>query len=234
MKHISLIFLLVIPAVIFFWSRINKTQSIDEVFARTIENRDSIGAYHVKIEDFDSQGKQRADIEYTVDDFDWVMRSVTTKDTLFEWRKINGILYILNADTGWFWKIEHSNTPLPTRVDPRDAINEVQALVAKKMLRVTRMGSEPCGELLCWRYQLIDPSLQTVERYWFLDAMDHRLVKDQFVIGNGETSITTYDHEGEIEIEIPKITRDVPSGTDVTTLPGIVKNLLPPIIQKRV
>lgn len=234
MKRISLIFLLVLAAIIFFWSKKNKPQSIDEVFARTIENLDAMNAFRATIEDFDSQGERRADIEYTVDGLDWVMRSVTTKDTLFEWRKINGILYILNADTGWFWKIEHSNTPLPTRVDPRDAINEVQALVAKKMLWVTRMGSEPCGELLCWRYQLIDPSLQTVERYWFLDATDFRLVKDQFVIGNGETSITTYDYEGETDIKSPQLAKDVSPGTDLMILSGIVKNLLTPKNQKRV
>lgn len=222
-KRIFLIFLLSLAAIIFFWSRINKSESIDEVFARTIENLNAMNAFRATIEDINSQGERRADIEYTVDGLDWVMRSATTKNTIFEWRKIGEDLFVLNADTGWFWKISPSDTKLPTRVDPRDAINEVQALLAKKTLRVTRMGSEPCGEHLCWRFQLIDPSLQIVERYWWIDTSEFRLVKDQFVIGNGETSITSYDYAGEIEIEIPKLTKDAPSDTDIMTLPGIVK-----------
>ena len=90
------------------------------------------------------------------------------------------------------------------------------------------MGSEPCGTHLCWRYQLVDPSSPIVERYWFLDAMNLRLVKEQFVIGNGETSIATYDYEIEIEIEVPKETREVPAEADVMILPGNVKDLLTP------
>lgn len=192
-----------------------------------MENLDAMNAFRATIEDFDSQGKRGADIDYVVEGSDWVMKSVTTNDTIFtifEWRKIGEDLFVLNADTGWFWKISPSDTKLPTRVDPRDAINEVQHLLKKKTFHVLRIGSEPCGERLCFRYQLIDSSFHIVERYWWIDASEYRLMRDQFVIGNGETSITTYEYEKEIEIEVPKQARDAPNDADPMTLPGIVKN----------
>lgn len=232
MKRIALIFFLTLAAIISVWSKKNRAQSVDDVFARTMENRDAMNAFRATIEDIDSQGKRRSGIEYTVDGLNWVMKwimeSATTNDTVFEWRKIDGSLYVLNADTGWFWRIVDSNTSLPTRVAPRDAISEIQNLLNKRMLRVTRMGSEPCGEHLCWRYQLIDPSSQIVERYWFLDATDFRLIKDQFVIGNGETSITMYDYDGERKIETPRLAKDSPVGMELMTLPGMVKNQTAP------
>ena len=129
MKRLSLILFFAVAVPVFVWSKKNRVQTVDDVFARTIANRDAMNAFRATIEDIDSQGERRADIEYTVDGLDWVMKNATTDDTLFEWRKIDEDLYVLNADTGWFWKIEHSSTSLPIRVDPQDAINEVQTLL---------------------------------------------------------------------------------------------------------
>ncbi|MBI4040117.1 hypothetical protein HY389_02050 [Candidatus Daviesbacteria bacterium] len=79
------------------------------------------------------------------------------------------------------------------------------------------MGKEPCGNLTCFKYQVIDPASTDSTEYIYFDDREYMLRKMRSEAKDGTVSESTFAYSG-VNISVPSPTKD--AKPDQIILPG--------------
>lgn len=139
--------------------------------------------------------------------------------TDYEIITIGKTTYTKDAADGAWWKqtLPDTDTSNPSQdvdvdfKDPDENAPETDKTVYKKI------GKEPCGNLTCFKYQVIDPTLKDETQYiWFDD--DTYQLRRMSIEGSGSKSDMVFSYE-KFTIEEPSPTKDMPS-PDASGMPS--------------
>lgn len=123
-------------------------------------------------------------------------------------------------------KTDTSNTD--TKVDFDEPKDDTTAQETYKSL-----GKEACGNLTCFKYEVIDKNNTTTKEFIWFDTKDYQLRKTRSESTNGEVSESTFSYD-KVTINEPSPVKDlkegeyiIPGATEPTSLPtGVDPSLL--------
>lgn len=79
------------------------------------------------------------------------------------------------------------------------------------------MGEEPCGNMTCFKYQVINPDSQGETEYIWFDNKDYLLRKQEVKSTDGSVIVSEFSYSG-VNISAPSPTKDAQEGQ--TVMPG--------------
>ena len=180
------------------------------------------GKSSVKAEslDWDQRGNLLATVSYVFDRDDWSMsvwddRTENVRECLSCWTAVGGWLYIFDSRDGKHWKMPESNEiSLNFRIDIRATAKVTADKINGRGLKIKSFGSEPCGGEICLRYEIDDPDDTELSHYLWIGQGTRLVRREQFLLGNGQTSITDYGNYDTAEVELPAKVKDAEPGVD--------------------
>jgi uncharacterized protein (UPF0333 family) len=124
---------------------------------------------------------------------------ITGDDAQYEAIKIGDTTYIKDfSDNAWWKQTISSDTEDSASTsyestdlafdEPSEDIPEAQRTVYKKI------GKEACGDLTCFKYQVIDPTDTTTTNYIWFDDKDYQLRRMQTTSADGSVYDATFDY----------------------------------------
>ena len=116
---------------------------------------------------------------------------------------------------------ESNAISLNSRIDIRSTAKATADKIRKRRLEIKSFGSEPCGGEICRRYQIIDLEDVELSHYLWIGQGTGLVRREQFLLGNGQTSITDYGNYDTAAVELPTKIKDADPGADPLMLnPG--------------
>ncbi len=181
--------------------------------------------------DWDQQGNLLATVTYVLDGDNWSMsfwdnRTENVRECLSCWINVDGWLYILDSRDEKHWRMpENNSVSLTSRIDIRKTAADIVNKIGSRQLSGQLFGSEPCGGEICRRYEIDDPNDTELSHYLWIGQGTGLVRREQFLLGNGQTSITDYGNYDKSAIELPTAVKDTADGVDPFMLPGAVRFL---------
>lgn len=200
-----------------------------ELLIKALEATSAKFSVKAESRDWDQQGKLLSTVSYILDGDNWSMslwdnRTEDVRECLSCWINVDGWLYIFDSRDGKYWKMAGNNeVSLNSRIDIRKTSGAAADKIRHRQLEVTYFGSEPCGGEVCRRYQIIDPEDSELSHYLWIGQGTGLVRREQFLLGNGQTSITDYGNYGSLGIELPEKVKNTTETADPFMLPGAIR-----------
>ncbi len=146
--------------------------------------------------------------------------SMTSAGSQTDFIRLNGVTYMKEADSGVWLKY---GTSTPSSVIPPNPTRDISfdtklpAGATEPTTSFKKLGTEACGKLTCFKYQVIDPS-QTGTSYVWFDTKDYRLQHMSNTDADGTTSDSTITYQ-PITISEPSPVQDMPSASSTPATP---------------
>jgi hypothetical protein len=142
----------------------------------------------------------------------------------YEITQIGNILYTKATDGTW-WKQTLPETEASTYKDEGDVeFAEPDSETEGQQVTYKKIGKEKCGDLNCFKYQVVDPAQASTTTYIWFDDKDYQLRRMQTSSDN-YTFDSTYSYN-KVTVSEPSPVKElganqyiVPGQTEPTTLP---------------
>lgn len=201
----------------------------EEFLIKALEATSEKSSVKAESRDWDQQGNLLATVTYVLDGDNWSMnfwdnRTENVRECLSCWTAADGWLYILDSRDGKYWKLEKvSGVGSTSRIDVRKTAKTVANKIKNHGFKWQLFGSEPCGGEICRRYEIDDPDDTELLHYLWIGQGTGLVRREQFLLGNGQTSITDYGNYDKSAIELPTAIKDAKDDADPFMLPGAVR-----------
>ena len=135
---------------------------------------------------------------------------------------LNKTTYMKNVEDNTWYKFAASAET--ESADPGSDINEMfdfekQVSDDKDTVSYKKIGKEPCGELECLKYQIIDTAdKETVESFIWFDTKDFRLAKMTAKQKDGSSTEAIFEYPASVSIKEPSPVKDI--SADLSNLPS--------------
>lgn len=221
-KYILFFGALFVGSIILVLSR--REYVIDDVLKKALEKTPQVHSFTATSQDFDQNGKKLSEVLEKFNDDDWEMKLINGKDVVSDWIRISDVMYVLDTNDGLYWQMTYDPSIAPiSKVDIRKTFSGLKDSINSGKVKIAVFGSEPCLESICNRYNLIDPHDFELSRYLWIDKKTGDIFQEQYLLGNGQTSMTVYSALDRTNILVPSSIKRTPEGADPMTLPGFVK-----------
>ncbi|OGK19099.1 hypothetical protein A3B50_03465 [Candidatus Roizmanbacteria bacterium RIFCSPLOWO2_01_FULL_40_42] len=138
---------------------------------------------------------------------------------------IGKTVYVKDQSDGKWWKQTPEDEEKPETekmersFDPKELAKEFKEEADKTTFK--KIGKEACGDMTCFKYQMINPAFADVTEYLYFDDREYILRKMVTVAKDGMISESTFEF-GKASIKEPSPTKDVPEGQNIymMSLPG--------------
>lgn len=140
---------------------------------------------------------------------------------------IGSVTYTKAADGTW-WKQTQTTADAPSYTeDAKVAFDEPSATETADKTSYKKLGEEKCGDLNCFKYQVIDPSDTEHDSYIWFDDKDFQLRRTQTLSKDGKTKFNATFSYSDAKISEPSPVKElgpnqylVPGATEPTTIPS--------------
>ena len=124
----------------------------------------------------------------------------------------NGVTYSKDYTDGQWFKYAAGDTTKPETVDLKKEFvkGDFKADNGEK-IGYNKVGTEKCGNLNCYKYQIKDPTKPTEEGFLWFDTKDYLMRR--VTIKDGSTNTDMSLSYGAVNISAPSPTKDVPSAS---------------------
>lgn len=228
MKVKFLILLVILSILANLWlglPRIFTRQVPDEFLIAALRKTEREVSLRAVSKDFDKDGKLLGESNFILSGEDWEMGVMVGNQCQSCWRRVGDKMFVLDTGDGKYWKMTASDdVKLTSRIDVRQTSRQLEPLIYDGRVTVRQFGSEPCGDIeICRRYELVDIQDSELTRYLWIGQESQLVRREQYVLGNGQTSITDYDGFSKVFVKVPEKVKDSPVASDPMTLPGVVR-----------
>ncbi len=144
-----------------------------------------------------------------------------TGETAMETITIGNTTYTKDTSDGKWWKqtLSQQDTDKSTSAAKEDFKEPDSSQPAAQQTTYKSLGTEACGNLTCYKYQVIDPAEKSTTNYIWFDTKDFQLRKTQTVTADGtDTATFSYD---KVSISAPSPTKDLPAGQPPVSVPSL-------------
>src|SRR3989344_1313082 len=122
----------------------------------------------------------------------------------------NGVTYLKDPTDGQWFKFSSTDTNKPEVLDLKKEIAKGDFKGdAGQTLQYKQIGTEACGNLTCFKYQVIDPQKPNEEGFLWFDTKDY-LLRRVTAKSNGSTTDMNLTYT-KVSISEPSPTKDLPS-----------------------
>lgn len=132
---------------------------------------------------------------------------------------LDGTSYMKDSAENVWYKLPATQAPESTDTNPTEALDfDLKEGEEKDTATYKKIGKEPCGNLTCFKYQIIDPAdTETLESFVWFDDKDYKLARWTTKSKDGSTSDSTFTY-GKVSITAPSPVKDYPTDG---TFPGL-------------
>jgi hypothetical protein len=144
--------------------------------------------------------------------------TLTGSDGIVETVAIGKVNYWKDSTDGKWFKFAPDDTSAPKATNPTSDIkvDTVTDSAAKSTLSYKKLGKEKCGNLTCFKYQMIDSTKPNAIYYMWFDDQDYRMQHYYSKDDSGTMDIVmTYQ---AVTITAPSPTKDFNMGADAAAL----------------
>ena len=116
------------------------------------------------------------------------------KDSM-EMINLDNTTYTKDFSDGKWWKTTYDKTKsdqFTKDIVNKDTFNESKAVEDKTTYKA--LGKEACGDLMCFKYQVIDPADTSMTQYIWFDDKDYLLRKQSTTDNQGVTTESTFSY----------------------------------------
>jgi hypothetical protein len=140
---------------------------------------------------------------------------------------IGDATYTKAADGTW-WKQTQTTSDESTNYndDIKTAFDEPSTTAEADKTSYKKLGKEKCGELNCFKYQVVDPADTANDSYLWFDDRDYQLRRTQTVSKDGKTNFDAIFSYDDVNIKEPSPVKELgpnqyltPGATEPTTIP---------------
>lgn len=226
---VKLIWIAVIALVVSLSYRLkgNTDPRLDGTLVNALAQTAEFQSVRAQSRDYDKNGKQTGDVAFELAGDDWLMKLMEGTVSASSWAKKGSFLYVLNTNDSSWWKLpDRGEVKHVSKIDVRKNAARLLADLRSGKLQAISFGSEPCEGDICFRYQIYDANDTELSRYLWISNHQKVIFQEQYLLGNGQTSMTVYRDYGRTTISQPEeeaIIHEVSDSADPFTLPGVVK-----------
>ncbi len=128
---------------------------------------------------------------------------------------INDTIYMKDQKDGKWWKQSLKDaTPQQGQTKQFTPEEFKKDLEGGDKTTFKKVGKETCGNLTCFKYQLIYPGLESITQYVYFDDKEYMMRKTVTITKTGETTEMTFELGGS-GVTAPSPTKDVPAGQNI-------------------
>lgn len=121
----------------------------------------------------------------------------------------NATRYTKGSDGTW-WKEVIEQAEATDTVKDYEVDFEEPADNSAAETRYEKLGTEPCGNLTCFKYQIIDPNSPSYTQYIWFDTQSYQL-RRMLTQDSDYTTEATYTYENA-SVNVPNPVKDLPEG----------------------
>lgn len=144
---------------------------------------------------------------------------MTSADYTMETITIDGVTYTKAGDTWWKANSASATEDPASNVssDIKTEFEEPATDTTEPQISYKKVGTEKCGKLTCFKYEVVDPGAEAGNRqYVWFDNKDYMLRRTQ-MISAGSTTDATFGYD-KVTISVPSPVKEL--GPDQYILPG--------------
>ncbi|HKU18580.1 MAG TPA: hypothetical protein VJP80_04865 [Candidatus Saccharimonadales bacterium] len=142
----------------------------------------------------------------------------STGELTYETITIGNTIYTKDTTDNKWWKQTIAQADISKYTDNTASPNltEPDSTTTSKQPTYKKLGTEACGNLTCFKYQVIDPNNPGTSEYIWFDTKSYQLRRDRTVDG-GTTLDSTFSYD-TVTIVAPSPTKDL--GANQYLVPG--------------
>jgi hypothetical protein len=128
--------------------------------------------------------------------------------------QLDGVTYMKNSGESVWTKFPKGDNSVPKQDYPTNDVKFDTATDAAASSKLTykKLGKEKCGDLTCFKYQMIDSSRPNATDYFWFDTKDYRMQHWNSKDENGTTDmVITYQ---KVNISAPSPVKEFSAGLD--------------------
>ncbi|MBI2008962.1 hypothetical protein HYS84_00945 [Candidatus Saccharibacteria bacterium] len=185
------------------------TQVNDETFCKFAGAFANAGDYKVSVSSSDQSGASTIEL---ASDSKGNSSMVVTQGGQEQANIIvfNGVTYLKDSTDGQWFKFSSTDANKPEVLDLKKEIAKGDFKGdAGQALQYKQIGTEACGNLTCFKYQVIDPNKPNEEGFLWFDTKDY-LLRRVTAKSNGSTTDMNLTYT-KVSISEPSSTKDLPS-----------------------
>lgn len=187
------------------------TEVNDETFCKFVGVFGNAGDYKVSISSNDQSG---ASVIELASDSKGNSSMVVKKDGQEQGSIIvfNGVTYLKDPTDGQWFKFSSTDANKPEVLDLKKEFAKGDFKGdAGQTLQYKKIGTEACGNLSCFKYQVVDPQKSNEESFVWFDTKDY-LLRRVTAKNDGNTTDMNLTYT-KVSISEPSPTKDLPSAS---------------------
>lgn len=191
-----------------------KAEIDDKDFCKFASNWSSLGAYKSVMESSSDEGTSTLTLE-TDGGEKTKMTTVADGQTVAEYISIGSSTYVKDLTDGAWVKYTSEDYQTTDVSDDLDFDFNDETIPEEQRTTYKNLGKEACGDLTCFKYQIVDPTNSDDEQTLWFDDDDYKLRRWRFVV-DGSTTDAAFSYES-VTITEPSPIKEAASPTGVPT-----------------
>lgn len=133
---------------------------------------------------------------------------------------IDNTIYTKDQSDGKWWKqtIEPAKES-DYKGDYNYNFQEPAATETPDKTSYKKIGTEACGNLTCFKYQIIDPNSTDIKQYMWFDNKDYQMRRYRTENNDGSSTDQTFSY-AKVTINVPSPTKDLPANSYINPATG--------------